>query len=281
MKRLFIILTLLQSLSLAAQIRITDFKAAVSDNPRTFCADPDGELCAALKLETKLSGWTFDAGLPGIMDTRYEEGAVYLYVPHGVRTLTVAHKEYGVLRDWPVPVSLSAGHTYTMTLTRETPRPVQPVRRTEAAARFARHFIGMTAGTVVERGWEGGFEPSDYYRFGLSYTWLEKRVGPYVAGATDFDGDWAVSAGAAFRLTNPESSAMDWQVYGGPALSLAGFGAEVGTRFGWRTKGSVSRWDFGVGCQFYRDEIVPTVSVGLYIWGIPITVGIGLMACAL
>ena len=70
MKRLFIILTLLQSLSLAAQIRITDFKAAVSDNPRTFCADPDGELCAALKLETKLSGWTFDAGLPGIMDTR-------------------------------------------------------------------------------------------------------------------------------------------------------------------------------------------------------------------
>ena len=55
MKRILIILALLQSLTLTAQIRIADFKVVASDNPRTFCTDPDGELCAALKLETKLS----------------------------------------------------------------------------------------------------------------------------------------------------------------------------------------------------------------------------------
>ena len=283
MKRTLIILALLQSLTLTAQIRITDFKVAASDNPRTFCTDPDGELCAALKLETKLSGWTFDAGLPGIIDTRYEEGAIWLYVPKSVQKLTVAHKEYGVLRDWPIPVSLAAGHTYSMTLVREVPKPV-PVRQTAqqvpqrtntvSRAAFSSHFLDMTAAIVVERGEEGGFEPSDYYRFGLSYTWLGKRVGPYISGSTDFNGDWAVAAGAAFRLTNPETGAMDWQVYAGPALSASGFGAEIGTRFAWRTKGSVSLLDFGFGCQFYRDQIVPSVSVGLCIWGIPVALGI-------
>ena len=297
MKRILIILALLQSLSLTAQIRITDFKVASSDNPRTFCADPDGELCAALKLETKLSGWTFDAGLPGIIDTRYEEGAIWLYVPRSVQKLTVAHKEYGVLRDWPIPVSLAPGHTYSMTLVREAPRPApvrQTAQRTISASRvpvpgpkqdapksFSSHFLDMTASIVVERGGEGGFEPSDYYRFGFSYTWVGNRVGPYVSGSTDFDGDWAFAAGAAFRLTNPETSAMDWQLYAGPALSASGFGAEMGTRFAWRTKGSVSLWDFGFGCQFYRDQIVPSVSVGLCIWGIPVALGICLTAGAI
>lgn len=283
MKRTLIILALLQSLTLTAQIRITDFKVAASDNPRTFCTDPDGELCAALKLETKLSGWTFDSGLPGIIDTRYEEGAIWLYVPKSVRKLTVAHKEYGVLRDWPIPVSLAAGHTYSMTLTREVSKPVpvrQTAQRTNTINRtsFSNHFLDMTAAIVVERAMEGGFEPSDYYRFGLSYTWLGKRVGPYISGSTNFDGDWAVAAGAAFRLTNSETSAMDWQLYAGPALSAIGFGAEIGTRFAWRTKGNVSLWDFGIGCQFYRDQIVPSVSVGLCIWGIPVALGICLAA---
>lgn len=283
MKRTLIILALLQSLTLTAQIRITDFKVAASDNPRTFCTDPDGELCAALKLETKLSGWTFDAGLPGIIDTRYEEDAIWLYVPKSLRKLTVAHKEYGVLRDWPIPVSLAAGHTYSMTLTREVSKPV-PVRQTAQRtntinrASFSNHFLDMTAAIVVERAMEGGFEPSDYYRLGLSYTWLGKRVGPYISGSTNFDGDWAVAAGAAFRLTNSETSAMDWQLYAGPALSATGFGAEIGTRFAWRTKGRVSLWDFGIGCQFYRDQIVPSVSVGLCIWGIPVALGICLAA---
>ena len=286
MKRTLIILALLQSLSLTAQIRITDFKVAASDNPRTFCTDPDGELCAALKLETKLSGWTFDAGLPGIIDTRYEEGAIWLYVPKSVRKLTVAHKEYGVLRDWPIPVSLAAGHTYSMTLTCEVSKPVpvrQTAQRTNTINRtsFSNHFLDMTAAIVVERAMEGGFEPSDYYRFGLSYTWLGKRVGPYISGNTNFDGDWAVAGGAAFRLTNSETSAMDWQLYAGPALSATGFGAEIGTRFAWRTKGSVSLWDFGIGCQFYRDQIVPSVSVGLCIWGIPVALGICLAAGAI
>ena len=111
---------LLQSFTVAAQIRISDFKQSHTDGAasdvRTSLSDTDGKLCAVLKLETKQSGWTFDTGLAGIIDTRYEDGLIWLYVPASARKITVAHKEYGVLREWSFPVSLEPGHAYTMKL---------------------------------------------------------------------------------------------------------------------------------------------------------------------
>ena len=44
---------------------------------------------------------------------------------------------------------------------------------------------------------------------------------------------------------------------------------------------SFGRWDFGFGCQFTRGTITPTVSLGLYIWGIPTLIGIGLLTYSL
>ena len=120
MKKSILILLLLQSVSVVAQICISDFKQSHSDGAasdvRTALDDPYGRLCAVLKLETKQSGWTFDTGLAGIMDTRYEDGLIWLYVPASARKITVAHKEYGVLREWSFPVSLESGHAYTMKL---------------------------------------------------------------------------------------------------------------------------------------------------------------------
>lgn len=313
MKKSLLILFLLQSICTAAQVRISDFKLAVADGAasdvRTSLQDPDGRLCAVLKLETRQTGWTFDAGLAGIMDTRFETGVIWLYVPASARKLTVAHKEYGVLRDWSFPVSLEPGRTYTMKLSYERPRlaptpktsvprttttptpqrksvapqtsliperPAKVVLRSEER-NFCNHFADCYAGIICSRSYEGRYEFTDDYWFGFTYTWIGNRVGPYISGGFDFDGSYSVIGGAAFRLTNPQTASLDWQLYGGAGLIDGNFGFDVGTRFAWRSTSKLSHWDFGFGCQFFHGNIMPTVSVGLYIWGIPAVIGLGLV----
>lgn len=312
MKRFLILLALLRVLSLPAQIRISDFALSTTDGTgqdvRTACFDPDGNPCALLKLGTDLSGWTFDAGIAGILDARYEKGAIWLFVPKSARSLSVSHPQYGVLRDWTFPESLEAGRTYTMKLDFQMPgktpegRTVRKVQRpapgtvlpsgqrpgTEPVivarslprTSFCEHFIDLYAGCALMQG-ETGFETTDQYRFGISYTWIGHRVGPYVSAATDFDGAFSILTGAAFRLTDPRTSSLDWQLYAGTGLIDGKAGLDAGLRFAWRSSSSVSKADIGVGCQFYSDTIIPTVSVGLYIWGIPVVLGIGLLFCAL
>lgn len=312
MKRFLILLALLRVLSLSAQIRISDFALSTTDgigsDVRTACFDPDGNPCALLKLGTDLSGWTFDAGIAGILDIRYEKGAIWLFVPKSARSLSISHPQYGVLRDWTFPESLEAGRTYTMKLDyqepgktagRRTARKVQRpapgtvlpsgqrpgtepviVARALSQTSFCEHFIDLYAGCALMQG-ETGFETTDQYRFGISYTWIGRRVGPYVSAATDFDGAFSILTGAAFRLTDPRTSSLDWQLYAGTGLIDGKAGLDAGLRFAWRSSSSVSKADVGVGCQFYRDTIIPTVNVGLYIWGIPVALGIGLLCCGL
>ena len=314
MKKSILILFLLQGICAAAQVRISDFKLAIADGTasdvRTALQDPDGHLCAVLKLETRQSGWTFDAGLAGIMDTRYETGIIWLYVPTSARKLTVAHKEYGVLRDWSLPVSLEPGRTYTMKLSYERPRPapapkasvpqsaatpapqrrsaaLHPVRLPERVTarseerNFCNHFADFYTGLCCSKEYGGSYQLSEDYWFGLSYTWIGNRIGPYLSAGYSLDECFSVVGGAAFRLTNPQTASLDWQLYGGAGLIDGGFGFDVGTRFAWRSTSKLSHWDFGFGCQFFQGNIMPTVSVGLYIWGIPVAVGLGVVVCTI
>ena len=296
MKKTILILLLLQCASVAAQIRISDFKLSQSDgatsDSRTALADPDGRLCAVLKLETKQSGWTFDTGLAGIMEARYEDSFICLYVPAYARMITVAHKEYGTLREWSFPMSLEPGLTYAMKLSYERPRQAaQPVIRTmpvkpapapvySNGKLFCKHFVDFYMGFGCSKDYGGYYEMNDDYRFGLSYTWIGERIGPYISLGTDFDGSGSVFGGVAYRITNPATASLDWQMYGGAGFLDGALGFDVGTRFAWRSSSRLSHWDFGFGCQFTHGMIMPTVSVGLYIWGIPALIGLGLIACA-
>lgn len=310
-----LILLMLATLPLRGQaIRISDFKLDVADGAaadvRTAVFDLDGELCAVLKMETRLSGWTFEAGLSGIMDVRYGDGVIYVYVPRGTRKISVGHNDYVPLRDWPIPMTLEAGRTYSMKLVVEKSKPapkskqtMAPVKktsftpvRTQATSaatqrpvqtatevtpikiepEFCTHFIDAYAGLHLYKD-EGAIEVYDYWA-GLSYTWLEKRVGAYVsAGISVDDIMFSLVAGPAVRLTNPKSSRVDLQVYGGAGIMGGGFAVDAGLRFGWRSQHDVSMWDFGLGCQYHDRTFTPTVSVGLCIWGIPVTIGLGVM----
>lgn len=324
-KTALISVMLLGSLSAAAQISISGFSLdSTGDSSLSFSQsvyDPDGEPCSVLRIESVISGWTFDTGLSGIMDSRYGEGTIYLYIPASARSITVSHPEYGVLRDWEFPVSLEKGRTYSMKLsysrsarssasssgkgTRQvTPRKVTPhlpssskrlvIEKREhsgvtpavdriscnANKNFSHHFADLYVGASFSKDECSGEYSFEDNWFGLSYTWVGNRIGPYISFGADFNEGYSIFGGASFRLTD-SSAAMDWQLYGGAGVIDETFGLDFGTRFAWRTAGKLSHWDFGFGCQMYGGTIIPTVSVGLYIWGIPALVGVGLVACAI
>ena len=317
MKKALLIFVLLRCITVAAQIRISDFKQSLSDgvavDVRTSVADPEGQPCAVLKLETRQSGWTFDAGLAGIMETRYADGLIWIYVPSSARKLTIAHREYGILRDWCFPVSLEPGRTYTMKLSYElsrqtskaqhpgrvvtqtnptrvsTPSPHHamlqvPAPTLDKSAQYAsmcserafcNHFVDFYVGFNCSRYYDDYYEYDDAW-FGFSYTWIGNRVGPYMSLAINADECFSVLGGVAFRLTDPRTATLDWHLYGGAGLIDEGLGFDIGTRFAWRSAHKLSHWDFGLGCQFSQESIIPTVSVGLYIWGIPTVVCLGI-----
>lgn len=319
MKKTLLILILLRCITVSAQIRISDFKQSYSDGAaadvRTSVADPDGQPCAVLKLETKQNGWTFDVGLAGIIDTRYTDGLIWIYVPASARKLTVAHSEYGVLRDWSFPVSLEPGRTYTMKLSYERPRQAsQPQRHARMSApttrtgvspsasrrvtpplpapamystprhtekpsenAFSDHFVDFYMGFSCYKDYQDYYSFDDECWFGFSYTWIGNRIGPYASLAFNADECFSVLGGGALRLTDPGTATLDWQLYGGAGLIDECLGFDVGTRFAWRSSHKLSHWDFGFGCQFSQGAIIPTVSVGLYIWGIPAVIGLGLV----
>ena len=286
----------------AQSVILTDFKPLLSDQTalreKTSRTDVDGRACALLKIFTSESGWSFDAGLPGIMDTHYAEGEIWLYLPCSVRALTVSHRSYKPLVDWPVPVTLEPGRTYSVKLSVNKPTPVRkpeykaqnvvqpprpkPVQQVYTPINkdklFCSHFIDAGAGLCIDR--SCGFTEETF--FGVQYTYLGQKVGPYVSAAFSTDESFSVFAGAAVRLLSPQESDLDWHVYGGLGLVYGNtLGFDVGTRFAWKSDASFSHWDFGFGCQFFGNTVMPSVNVGFYIWGIPVAVGLGLLCCCL
>jgi hypothetical protein len=276
----------------AQTIRISGFAADVADVSAPLAVyDTDGALCSVLKMVTKESGWTFEAGLAGIMDVVYGKDVIYVYIPAGARILSVARPGAAPLRDWSIPVRLEPGRTYSMKLELVKPAPVQKpapvvkkvtpvvkqvapvpsVRVTEKD--FSSHFMDAYTGFVAD---SGGF--AEEYFFGLRYTYLQSRVGPYASGAIGTEGQCSFFAGAAYRLTSSDTSNLDFQLYGGVGyVTDGGLGGEAGIRIGWKSEHRLSGLDFGAGCQFWDGAVVPTVEVGFYIWGIPVACGICLV----
>jgi hypothetical protein len=276
-KRILLISVLaLLGVPAGAQVGLYDFRA-VPSGETVSVTDPDGRPCAVLRLETSISGWTFEAGLDGIMETRREKGCIYVYVPASARSVTVAHPQLGAVRNWPFPVTLQEGCTYSASLLKPVKKAVsKPVRKSVSLgdvftvpvdSRFCQHFVDCYM----------GFPKDSECWTGLSYTWVGNHIGPYISVGTNFCEEYSLFGGVSWRITDPTAASLDWQIYGGLGSVRGGFGADFGVRFGWAADYQLSRWDFGFGCQLSPGLVVPTVSVGLCIWGIPVLVGIGLV----
>ena len=82
----------------------------------TMIQDQNGNPCALIKLETTVNDFTFEVGILGVRETKRVGGEIWIYVPFGVRKITLSHPQLGIIRDYPFPCPIDKGRTYIMTL---------------------------------------------------------------------------------------------------------------------------------------------------------------------
>ena len=122
MRRVMLMLLVLIATSLSAQnISVSSFKLLENDlTANTYGTsekDFNGEIAALIKVVTTEQGLVFDGGMVGIVKTKQGVGEVWVYVPHGIKRITVQHHQLGVLRDYYFPIPIEKARTYEMVLT--------------------------------------------------------------------------------------------------------------------------------------------------------------------
>lgn len=93
--------------------------------------DQNGQTAALIKVSTLEKGFVFDGGMLGIVKTEQKVGEVWVYVPFGLQRITIAHPDFGVLRDYYFPISIQKARTYEMVL--KTVRPEREPEREEVS----------------------------------------------------------------------------------------------------------------------------------------------------
>lgn len=116
------LLSLCVCLSVTAQnISVQSFRLLEGDMTANTAGsaelDQNGEKAALIKVVTTQTGFQFDCGSLGVVKTVQKTGEIWVYVPRGVRRMTVAHPTLGLLRDYNFPVGIEGARTYEMVLT--------------------------------------------------------------------------------------------------------------------------------------------------------------------
>ena len=131
MKKLMLFVCLMCGLATAygQEMSVQSFYLAETDltanTPGTMREDQNGDLCALIKVETSHDGFSFDPGQLGVRgDIERVGGELWVYLPYGVKKVTISHAKLGVIRDYKLPVSLSPGRTYIMKLNASLPTEV-------------------------------------------------------------------------------------------------------------------------------------------------------------
>ena len=121
MKKLLIILFLTFSfVAYGQEMSVRSFYLAETDltanTPGTMMEDQNGNVCALIKVETTLDGFSFDVGSLGIRDVKRVGGEMWVYVPFGIRKITISHPQLGVIRNYALPCEIEKGRTYILKL---------------------------------------------------------------------------------------------------------------------------------------------------------------------
>lgn len=122
LKRLYVIcLCLFCAVATYSQnISVASFKMDENDITAnmegTMVYDQNGEKCALIRIQTTQTGFTFDVGALGVRDVVQKTGEIWLYVPYGVRRVTIRHQQLGTM-EYAFPMSIEKARTYVMQLT--------------------------------------------------------------------------------------------------------------------------------------------------------------------
>lgn len=116
---LFPVASYSQSMSVASFTQ--DEKDLTANIAGTMKLDLNGEKCALIKIETTQHNFTFDVGSIGITEVVNQNaehpGEIWLYVPHGVKSISIQHPLLGIIRDYDFGLRVKKGKTYILKLT--------------------------------------------------------------------------------------------------------------------------------------------------------------------
>ena len=104
-KKLFIgIMVAISCLTATAQISVKSFRALPTDMTASSLewkrTDQNGAVAALIKIVTSQTGFAFDGGTLGIVDSKQMVGEIWVWVPYGSRKITISHQQLGVLREY-------------------------------------------------------------------------------------------------------------------------------------------------------------------------------------
>jgi len=120
-KAITIILALLYStISFSQTISVSSFRLLDSDltanTTGTIEKDQNGEVSALIKVVTTQTGFTFDCGSMGIVKTLQKPSEIWVYVPRGIKKMTISHPQLGLLRDYYFNIPIESARTYELVL---------------------------------------------------------------------------------------------------------------------------------------------------------------------
>ena len=102
-------------------ISVKSFKALPMDMTASSLEgkriDQNGQVAALIKVMTTEKGFVFEGGALGIVDTQQRVGEIWVWVPQGLRKITILHQQLDGLRDYRFPENIEAERTYEMVLT--------------------------------------------------------------------------------------------------------------------------------------------------------------------
>lgn len=91
----------------------TDLTALRHDTKKQ---DQNGNLCALIKVETTAKDLTFEVGVLGVVAIVEQPAEVWVYVPYGIRKISIMHPRFGMVRNYPLPIAIEQGRTYILKL---------------------------------------------------------------------------------------------------------------------------------------------------------------------
>ena len=158
---MMLVLLLLTSLTIYSQgIAVEKFEAAPNDltanKQGTMVYDQNGDVCALIRIQTTQKGYSFDVGSLGIMKVDDNHvGEVWVYVPSGVKRMSIRHQQLGSLIDYYFPVQVEGARTYLMYLATGTVQTI--IEKDDGKTYFALNVTPAKALVMID----GVMQPLD------------------------------------------------------------------------------------------------------------------------
>lgn len=116
-KSLFLIcFVLLGFLAFSQNMSIESFRCLDNDLSARVAKvkDINGELCALIRLNTPERGFEFTGC--NVEKTDQKTGEIWVFVSPGVKFITIKHRDFGAIINYPFPESIKSGYAYEMKL---------------------------------------------------------------------------------------------------------------------------------------------------------------------